>query len=557
MTSDPNGRGSGEPSALRRPTGTTSARHGPGHADSDVLVRTESLVKLFGGVRALDHVSVDIRLGEVQGLVGENGSGKSTFIKVLAGYHKPDGGIIRIGGEPVALPVRLESLPSTYIGFVHQDLGMVDDLSITENFFVRDIAKARQGALRDKFVPRKAYRQHLRACLDKYRIPVRNLDVAVGELSPLQKAMVAIARAVDEIERSGAAKRLLILDEPTVYLPGDQRRVLYGLIADIVAENNSVLLVSHDIDEVLEVADTITIFRDGKVIDSGLSSETSRRDVVEMMVGLAPGRVETMKAEAEASRVAAAAAGDAVVAMTHVRSGAIADATLRVHAGEIVGLAGLAGSGYELVSRIIYGLMPVASGELEICGEPVTSRYSPASAIERGVVLVPRDRIREGGVGALTVNENVFFPIRAKFTKRGMVRWKGAWSWVHEQLVKFDVRPPDGTRELSTLSGGNQQKAIFAKWSQLRPRLMLLEEPTQGVDAGARLRIWEFIREAASGGTGILVASSDYEELTELCDRVTIVASGSVVSGLDRDELSKQNILNACYVPASAERRGP
>ena len=549
-------RDSGDPSPEKGHTGIAAPRQGPGQAGSDVLIGTERLVKSFGGVRALDHVSVDIRLGEVRGLVGENGSGKSTFIKVLAGYHKPDSGTIRIGSEPVDLPIRLESLPSTYIGFVHQDLGMVDDMSVTENFFVRDIARARRGTLRDKFVPRKAYRQHLRACLDKYRIPVHDLDVAAGELSPLQKAMVAIVRAVDEIGRSGAVKRLLVLDEPTVYLPADQREVLYGLIGDIVVDKNSVLLVSHDIDEVLEVADTITIFRDGKVIDTVRSSETSRRDVVEMMVGLAPGRVEAMKAEAEASR-AAAAAGIPVVEMTHVRGGAIADASLQVHAGEIVGLAGLAGSGYELVSRIIYGLMPVTSGEIKICGKPVTSRrYSPASAIERGVVLVPRDRLREGGVGGLTVNENVFFPVRAKFTKHGIVRWKDAWSWVHDQLVKFDVRPPDGTRELSTLSGGNQQKTIFSKWSQLQPMLMLLEEPTQGVDAGARLGIWRFIREAASGGAGILVASSDYEELTELCDRVVIVASGSVVSDLGRDALSKQNILNACYARTSAEGRG-
>jgi ribose transport system ATP-binding protein len=525
---------------------------GSTRAVSDVLISAEGLVKTFGGVRALDRVNVDIRLGEVRGLVGENGSGKSTFIKVLAGYHRPESGVIRVGGEAVSLPIRLESLPSTYIGFVHQDLGLVGDLSVIENFFVRDIADARTGSLRAKFVPRRTYRKHLGSCLARYQIEVRDVDQAVGELSPLQKAMLAIVRAVDEIERSGAAKSLLVLDEPTVYLPGDQRRVLYSLVRDIVADHNSVLLVSHDIDEVLEVADTITIFRDGKVIDTVVSRESSRRDVVEMMVGLAPGRVEAR--EADASRPAVAA-GRCLVEMAHVRSGAIADVDLKVHAGEIVGLAGLAGSGFELVPRIIYGTMPIAAGAMSICGVPVNShRHSPSDAIAQGVVLVPRDRIREGGVGTLTVNENVFFPIRAKFTTHGIVQWKRAWSWVHDQLVAFDVRPPDGSRELSTLSGGNQQKAIFSKWSQMRPKLMLLEEPTQGVDVGARMGIWGFIREAASGGAGVLVASSDYEELVEICDRVLILASGSVVSEISRAELSKQNILNACYMRPSAER---
>ncbi|MDA8284997.1 MAG: ATP-binding cassette domain-containing protein, partial [Actinomycetota bacterium] len=265
---------------------------GTGPDDGAVLVEATSLVKVFGGVRALDRVSVDIRLGEVRGLVGENGSGKSTFIKVLAGYHKPDAGTISVDGEPVALPIRLESLRTTYIAFVHQDLGLVGDLSVMENFFARDIARARAGSVRERFVPRRAYRRHLRACLDQYRIPLHDLDQPVGELTPLQRAMVAIVRAVDEIGRSGAAKSLLVLDEPTVYLPEDQRGMLYGLIRDIVADHNSVLLVSHDIDEVLEVADTITIFRDGKAIDTIASSESSRREVVEMMVGLAPGRVE-------------------------------------------------------------------------------------------------------------------------------------------------------------------------------------------------------------------------------------------------------------------------
>jgi ribose transport system ATP-binding protein len=527
-----------------------------GRAAGDVLIETESLVKVFGGVRALDRVSVDIPLGEVRGLVGENGSGKSTFIKVLAGYHKPDSGIVRVGGEPVPLPIRLESLPSTYIAFVHQDLGLVGDLSVLENFFIRDIARARQASFRDKFVPRRAYRRHLRECLDSYGIPVHDLDMAVGELSPLHRAMVAIIRAADEIRRSQAPASLLVLDEPSVYLPGDQRGILYTLIRNLVADSKSVLLVSHDIDEVLEVADTITIFRDGKVIDTVASPQTSRRDVVEMMVGLAPGRMETMAAQAEAARAAAAASASRVVEMAHVASGAVADATLEVGAGEVVGLAGLAGSGYELVPRIIYGLMPVVSGAMKVCGQSVApGSYSPARAIEQGVVLVPRDRIREGGVGTLTVNENVFFPIRSKFTRRGVVHWKDAWSWVHEQLVKFDVRPPDGTRELSTLSGGNQQKAIFSKWSQMNPKLMLLEEPTQGVDVGARLGIWGFIGQAAAAGTGVLVASSDYEELVELCDRVIVMASGAVVSVLGRDELSKQNILSACYARVEGTER--
>jgi ribose transport system ATP-binding protein len=541
----------------QRTDGTAVVSDRTDAAASDVLVATRDLVKTFGGARALDRVRVDLTSGEVRGLVGENGSGKSTFIKVLSGYHKPDAGTVAVRGRPVPLPIRLDELPDTTIAFVHQDLGLVGDLSVLENFFVRDIAATQRRSWRDAFVPRRAYRQHIRACFDRFALSVPDVDQAVGELSPLQRALIAIVRAVDEIERSGAAHSLLVLDEPTVYLPGDQRGMLYRLIRDVVAARNSVLLVSHDIDEVLQVADNVTIFRDGRVIDTVASERTTRRDVVEMMVGLAPGRAEARSPAASDEGSTAGRAGEPVVSLTHVRSRSVADATLQVRAGEIVGLAGLAGSGYELVPRIVYGMLPVEAGELVIGGLPISRHHhSPTAAIERGVVLVPRDRIREGGVVSMTVNENVFFPIRTRFTELGMVRWRAAWAWVHEQLEKFDVRPPDGTRELGTLSGGNQQKAIFAKWSQMAPTLMLLEEPTQGVDVGARLGIWRFVRKAAAEGAGVLVASSDYEELVELCDRVVIMVAGAVVAELPRVELSKQNILNACYARAGTERTG-
>lgn len=517
---------------------------------SDLIV-TDSLVKSFGGARALDGVSLTIRPGEVHGLVGENGSGKSTFIKVLAGFHAPESGTIHISGEKVTFPIRLEALPaSTYIGFVHQDLGLVPDLSILENFYARAIANTSDSSLRSKFVPRKANRQHLRAVLDKYEIQVSDLDQTVVELSPLEKAMFAIVRAVDEIARSGAERSLLVLDEPTVYLPGGQRSVLYTLIRATVAHNNSVLIVSHDIDEVLEVADQITVFRDGRVVGTVASAETSRREVVTMMIGQDPADLQSALEEAAPPRPddSPGSRRDPLVEMAHVRGAGLTDVNLCVHAGEIVGLAGLAGAGHEVVSRVIYGVIPITAGEMRICDGPVVSnRHSPFAALERGVILVPRDRINEGGISALTVNENVLFPIRSKFTRRGIVRWKRAWPWVHEQLVKFDVRPPDGTRELSTLSGGNQQKAIFSKWFQLQPKLMLLEEPTQGVDVGARWGIWGFIRDAAAKGTGILIASSDYEELVELCDRVVVLAAGSVVAELDKPDVSKKAILTACY----------
>jgi ribose transport system ATP-binding protein len=513
------------------------------------LVEAVGLGKVFGGAVALDDVTLTIGRGEVLGLVGENGSGKSTLIKILAGYHKPDSGSLLLDGEVVGTTGLVgagDSAASLYVAFVHQDLGLIDELDVVENFYIRDLAKSPTTGIRSAVVPWRQYRQHVTETLERFGVVIADTRSAVAELTPLTRAMLAIVRAVDEINRSGATSSLLVLDEPTVYLPGQERLTLYELIRRVAVGDSSVLLVSHDIDEVLQVADRVTVLRDGRMVGTVASAEASRGTVVEMMVGSSQFATLTERSAGRAGTTTLDSTEDALE-FRDLRGGGVGPVSARIRSGEVVGVAGLVGSGYHELTRLIYGATPIDSGDLLIAARLAKARHSPRRAIGMGAVLVPGDRIREGGIGSLSLKENVFYVICKRFMRRGVVQWKKGWASVHDRLVEFDVRPPDGDRDLGTLSGGNQQKAIFAKWSQLDPRLMLLEEPTQGVDVGARAGIWQFIGDAASRGAGVLVSSSDYEELVTICDRVLIVSHGEIISELGSEELSKQAILAACH----------
>jgi ribose transport system ATP-binding protein len=517
------------------------------------ILVARSLSKRFGGALALNNVNISIGGGQVRGIVGENGSGKSTFIKVLAGYHKPDQGELELNGRPVGLPVKLGNLADCYLAFVHQDLGLVGELTVVENFFVREYA----SSVHPLKVPWSAYEARVQKVLAQNDIYGVSPSTRVDTLTPLQRALVAIIRASDEIERSGALSSILVLDEPTVYLPVGDREHLYSLIREVVGANHAVLLVSHDIDEVLAVCDEVTVFRDGAVIDTVASRETDRRRVISLMVGELGARKsqETSSTTLAGDTPKRESARGATVTLSDVRSRQLCPLSATFAAGEIVGLAGVAGSGYDQVPRLLFGAVRGGEGELTVSGRTLDlAKLSPARAIRAGVAFVPGDRVAEGGVASLTLSENVGVLTLGKFYKKFILRMGDAERNTVSLLKEFDVRPSLPGRELWTLSGGNQQKAIFAKWSQVRPALLLLQEPTQGVDVGARERIWDVMRGAAAAGSVVLVASSDYVELASVCDRVLAIKDGQVSGELHGPNLSKATILAACYrEPAAAE----
>jgi ribose transport system ATP-binding protein len=488
------------------------------------------LSKTFGGQKALDNVDLIIGRSEVHGLLGQNGSGKSTLIKILAGFHAPDpGGELRIGGFEVPLPLPPGRARTLGISFVHQHLGLIPSLTVLENLLIGRLAASSNLALSWRRLAAEA-----RALFARYDLA---LDPAtpVSRLSAVERALLAIVRAVAEVQGAG----VLVLDEPTPFLPRRDVDRLFALVRGIVAGGASVLFVSHDIDEVREITDRATILRDGRVAGTLETGRASREEVIEMIVG---------RRLAAFSHAAPRAAAPALVQIRGLHGPGVDNFSVDLARGEIVGITGLLGSGYESIPYFLYGAKPAAGGELIF--PTATHRIptaTPARSMARGVVLIPGDRAQQAAIGTLPITDNVTMPVlEKKFSPWALARRR--MTRLAAQLgEQFQVTPNRPSQPLSSLSGGNAQKVVMAKWLQTKPVLILLDEPTQGVDVGARLAVFAAIRAASTEGC-VLCASSDYEQLAMLCDRVLILAGGRVVAELAGGALTKHEIAERCLL---------
>ncbi|NYD24731.1 ATP-binding cassette domain-containing protein [Kineococcus aurantiacus] len=504
------------------------------------VLRVGALSKTFGAHRALDGVDLEIGAGQVHGLLGENGSGKSTLIKVLTGVHAPDpGGRLEVHGRPVPLPLAPGEFRRLGISVVHQDLGLLPELSVAENMRVAQAIAARRAV-----VSWRAERRLAGRTLQRYKVDV-DPAAPVASLGDTERALVAILRAVEEL---GDSRALLILDEPTVFLPREGTDLLFGLVRELVADGRTgVLLVSHDLHEVLAHTSCVSVLRDGRLEATVDSAATTPERLAELIVGPAG-------AVAPRSRAAAAGSGDAAgpvgpatrsprVRVRDLHAPRLHGVSFDVGRGEVLGLTGLAGSGAEEVLPLLYGARRARGGVLEVDGgeQPVPSAR-PASSLRRGVVYVPADRRQDGGVLEESVERNVTMPVLTELGSRWRLRPRALRRRAEELAERFDVRPRDPGAVFGTLSGGNQQKAVLAKWLQVGPRLVLLAEPTQGVDVGARAHIFGLLRAVAEDGAATVLASSDYEQLATVCDRVLVLARGRVVAELSGPELDPATI---------------
>lgn len=507
------------------------------------------VTKQFGGVPALADVSLEISAGEVHGLLGENGSGKSTLIKVLAGYHTlEEGAELELNGAPVPLPLEPGRFRDLGLSFVHQDLGLVPELTVLENFVVGDIAqRCVIGRMRWREQRRTADRVLARFDVD---IDSRAL---VGDLSQIDRARLAIVRAVEEIRsvrrRDPGHCGLLILDEPTVFLPREGVDQLFSLVRSIVERDASVLFVSHDLDEVAAITDRVTVLRDGRVRATVETAGTSQAELVRLIVG----HDLPTSGRAPVPRRAAAP----TVTLHRVSGPGVHDVSLEVGPGEVVGLTGLIGSGFDELPYLIYGARRAAGGEMawEGARQPLTA-MTPQRALALGIVLVPGDRQRLGSVGTLSVTENVTLPVLDECRRRGILRRRTLVRRTDGLIERYDVRPRDAAKVYGTLSGGNQQKALMAKWLQMDPRLLLLHEPTQGVDIGAREQIFDLVHAAAGDGMSVVCASSDYEQLELMCDRVLVFGRGRIVGELLGDDVRRERIAEHVYASVGPTSEG-
>jgi ribose transport system ATP-binding protein len=412
---------------------------------------------------------------------------------------------------------------------------MVPSLSVAENMTINSLVAARTW----KLAPSRE-RASVAGVLRSYNLGI-DPAAPVSSLTQLQKAMVAIVRAIEGMKenRERGEASLLVLDEPTVFLPRSDRSTLFSLARMHTAAGGSVLFVSHDLEECLEVTDRISVLRDGRLQGHLTSAGASRADIIQLMVG--------HELEAVSHRGAAqSATRPAVFAVDSIAGATATDVSFSISAGEVVGITGLLGSGFEEVPYLAAGTFRDARGTLTVNGRPYDlARIRPFDAVEAGIALVPGDRARDGSVTSLTVLDNISLQSLRTYRRGIVLDWK-AIKRAGDQLVReYDVRPPRLDVAYGTLSGGNQQKAMIAKWLHTRPRVLLLHEPTQGVDVGAREQIFAIVRQGAADGAAVLCASADQEQLALLCDRVLVMHDGRIAAELSGDQVSKAAITRA------------
>jgi ribose transport system ATP-binding protein len=514
-------------------------------AMSDVtpLVEVRGLTKSFGGALALDHVDLTVLPSEVHGLLGENGSGKSTLIKILAGYHEPEAGSLVVNGADVRLPLRAGEYRSLGFEFVHQDLGLIPALSVTENLYLSEIASPRNRFL----ISWNRAANEAAETFARYGITI-DPRATVQQIRPVERALLAIIRALEGLRAEdvhGTRATLLVLDEPTVFLPRHEVAVLFDFVRGVAQRGSSALFVSHDLDEVRELTNRITVLRDGRVAGTVVTSETSKRQLVHLIIGR---ELEDVGAGQQVH----AAAHPVRMRVEGLTTPTLQDVSFELHAGEVLGLTGLVGSGYEDVVYALYGATPALAGTLTLEGRRVAlGEVTPKAAMRLGMALVPADRQRDGCIASLPATDNLNLLVLERFFRAGHLRHGEMERNARSLMTQFDVRPVRPDLNYGSFSGGNQQKAMMAKWQHIEPAVMLLHEPTQGVDVGARQQIFEMIR-AAAQVSATICASSDYEQLAAICDRVGVLARGRLVGFLTGADLTKERIADFCLRSSDA-----
>ena len=504
----------------------------------------KNLSKTFGSTRALKNVTFTAQAAEVHALVGQNGSGKSTLIKILAGYHKPDSGAeLWIDRKPVKLPMQPGKYRHYGISFVHQELALIPSLTVLENL------RAEELCLQGKWYI--SWKDEIGAAKDLLSRFELDIDpfAKVEEIALGSRALLAIVRATEAMRQSGGPSGggILVLDEPTAFLPREDVERLFSIMRLITAQGSSVIFVSHDIDEVLEIADRITVIRDGSVVATVLANETTKEALVEMIVGHPlPAdqgvKVSSMSCDRRIPKIM----------IRGLTGGSVKGISIDVRQGEILGLTGLLGSGFSDIAPLLFGAMRAAEGKMILDNVSYELRaMNPSKAIEAGLVLIPVERRSEGLVEALTVVENMSLPVLRNFNK-WRLNHAGIADRTKSLIADYDIRPADPKKKVGELSGGNQQKVLLAKWFQTKPLFVLLNEPTQGVDVGAREQIYGVLKREAASGSTILCASSDCEELATICNRVLIFSRGEIAEELAAGELIKEHIAQRTHVARSS-----
>ncbi|HEX5435830.1 MAG TPA: sugar ABC transporter ATP-binding protein [Gemmatimonadaceae bacterium] len=512
----------------------------------------QSLVKRYPGVLALDGVSITVRGSEVHAVAGENGAGKSTLMQLLSGAITPDGGTITVDGREVrfASPHDAHALG---IRMIHQELSLVPELSVAENIFL-GAEPARRG-----MVDRARQRREARAVLDRLGQTSLDTDARIDDLSLAARQMTEIAKSVSQ------RARVLIMDEPTAILAHEETEALFAVIAQLSAEGVAIVYISHRLEEIFRIASRVTVLRDGRLVTSASLGELSRGEIVRLMVGreLSAGYPRATQPP-----------GEEILRVERLSSGPVRDATLALRRGEIVGLVGLVGAGRTELARAIFGAEPTTAGAMFVDGAPYRPR-SPHDAIAAGLALLPEDRKRQGLVLEATIRENTSLPSLRALVRAGMARAAAAVRGrpasampvlsragvvnrarergeVTRWVEALKVRTPSVERPARQLSGGNQQKVVVARWLLAHSHILLVDEPTRGIDVGAKAEIYALMRRLADEGAAILMISSDLPEALGMADRLLVMRGGRIVGELSRAEATPERVASLILGESSA-----
>jgi len=491
-------------------------------AIGEPLLTIASLSKTFPGCVALDRFELEVDRGEVMALVGQNGCGKSTFIKLLSGFHQPDAGFdVRFAGGELRLG-EPSAAHDRGIHFVHQDLGLLDDLSAAENLAVGAGFTTRRGGL----INWRRLRRRTAEALGTLGYDF-DVTVAVNRLSPSQRVGVAIARALC---RDGEHPlTLLVLDEPTASMPQAEVDLLFAAIRRLRSAGTATLFVSHRLDEVFAIADRVTVVRDGRRVAVNDVRSIDHRALVEQILG--------RPADVIADHPADARSAGAVLSVRGLRGRQLQHLDLDLHAGEVLGVTGLTGSGREEIAPLLFGAEQRRGGTIEVDGRP-TGHLTPVKAKRLGMAMVPANRRTAAVIPGGNVRENLTLARLGSQRRRLFIGGRAERAEVRGWLDSMQVTPRDGEASILALSGGNQQKVLLARWLRLQPRIVILDEPTQGIDVGTKPEIYALLRRLAADGAGVIICSTDSEELIAATDRVVVLAGGVARAELDGASLT-------------------
>jgi rhamnose transport system ATP-binding protein len=492
---------------------------------SQPVLELEHISKKFPGVQALSDVQFEVRPGEVHALLGENGAGKSTLIKIISGVHKPDTGEMRIDGQRVSLNNPREA-QAKGVATIYQELSLYPELSVAENIFMGHAPRGLLGS-----IAWGEMRKQARAMLDSLQITDLDVNARVGGLSVGKRQRVEIAKALSQ------NARILIMDEPTAALTEADVQRLFGIVRILRERGVGIIYISHRLEEVFTLADRVTVLRDGHYVGTKQVSEVNSDQLISMMVGRT---IENLFPKLSVP------IGAPVLQVNNLfRKPLCRGVSLTVHAGEIVGLAGLVGSGRSELAQTIFGFTPAQAGEIRIDGH-ATSIRNPGEAMRKGIAYVPEDRGTQGLIKQMRIRENVSLAVLRSLTFGGIfIDTKKEHELAEASIGQLSIRAYGDQQVVNKLSGGNQQKVVVSKWLASKPRVLIMDEPTRGVDVGAKAEIHRLISELAQGGLAILMISSELPEVLGMSDRVLVMREGKIAAEFARDKATQENVVAA------------